>query len=109
MNVSFQYGADRIETLTDELPNFKHMGVVASTDCVSFNLSRPDLLDCLEVYAREEEISEMDYTFIKEGSDEDSSMRVPPWLNSKRTERAPLQNGKHIFLDMNKYNYNMNQ
>lgn len=54
LSISYQYGARRIERLTEEINGFVHEGVLSSTDWVPFDLSRPDLLRCLENYAAEE-------------------------------------------------------
>lgn len=98
MNISFQYGADRVKALTDDFPRFKHVGVIASTDRVPFDLSRPDLLDCLEVYAREEKMGGMDYTFIKEGSDEEFINARTALTQFKKNGTSPLTKWQtHLF------------
>ncbi len=70
LNVSFQYGAKRVEALYRDMDGFNYMGLAASTNWVPFDLNRPDLLDCLKVYAKEELNGGFDYTFSEEGSDD---------------------------------------
>jgi hypothetical protein len=63
LNISLQYGKERIERLTRDISGFKHRGALVSTDWVPFDLNRPDLLRCLEDYAAEESRGGMDYSF----------------------------------------------
>jgi hypothetical protein len=63
MSISYQYGQSRIENLVHEIPGFSYEGLLASTDWVPFDLSRPDLLRCLELYADEETHGGIEYTF----------------------------------------------
>src|SRR2546425_671825 len=44
-------------------PGFVWDGILASTDWVPFDLSRPDLLQCLQAYAQEEQRGGFAYTF----------------------------------------------
>ena len=64
LNISYQYGIKRVESLYQAIKGFNYMGVCASTDLVKFDLNRPDLLDCLNLYAREESNGGMEYTFF---------------------------------------------
>ncbi|ADQ80172.1 methyltransferase small [Paludibacter propionicigenes WB4] len=63
LNISFQYGMQRIESLYKNIEGFSYSGVAASTDYVPFDLSRPDLLECLGIYAKEEQKGGYEYTF----------------------------------------------
>ncbi|HRQ38423.1 MAG TPA: methyltransferase [Chloroflexota bacterium] len=54
LNVSYQYGRDRIHRLTQEIPGFIYGGLLSSTDWVPFDMQRPDLHHCVELYAAEE-------------------------------------------------------
>lgn len=63
LNLSFQYGAARVEQIARECPEFHCEGVLASTGWVPFDLARPDLLDCLELYARCERAGGPEYSF----------------------------------------------
>jgi len=69
LNVSFQYGAKRVESLYQNTRDFVYEGTAASTDWVPFDLTRADLLNCLKVYAQEEAAGGTDYTFSDNGSD----------------------------------------
>ena len=69
MNISLQYGMDRINALLKNYDGFLYRGVAASTDIVPFDLSRQDLLDCLKIYSNEEINGGISYTFIKDKSD----------------------------------------
>ena len=54
LNISYQYGQQRVEHLLQDVPGLRYGGVLASTDWVPFDLQRPDLRHCLELYAEEE-------------------------------------------------------
>lgn len=69
LNISFQYGPDRITSLHKAGSGFAYEGVAASTGWVPFDLGRPDLLDCLRLYAREEAKGGHDYAFSEDGRD----------------------------------------
>lgn len=67
LQISSQYGLDRIRGLEVEVPGFRWGGAVASTAPVPFDLRRPDLLESLELYARTEERGGRPYTFTNPG------------------------------------------
>ncbi len=71
LNISYQYGPERVAQLHRAGSGFHHEGVVASTDWVPFDLNRPDLLNCLRLYAREEKRGGHDYAFSEDGFDDD--------------------------------------
>lgn len=71
LNVSFQYGAQRVASLHRNESGFSYEGLAASTDWVPFDLTRPDLLHCLNDYAAEESNGGIEYTF---GDGEDSGI-----------------------------------
>lgn len=64
LNVSYQYGRQRVVNLSQQIPGFNYGGVLASTDWVPFDLQRPDLLHCLELYAEEERRGGLEYVFV---------------------------------------------
>lgn len=70
LNISFQYGADRIASLINSNKGFRYLGIAASTGCVPFDLSRNDLLDCLRIYSQQEESGGANYTFIENESND---------------------------------------
>lgn len=63
ITTSVQYGTKRVEGLVQDCPGFSYEGVLASTDWVPFDLDRPDLLHCLELYAQEEDRGGLKYEF----------------------------------------------
>jgi hypothetical protein len=63
LNISYQYGPLRIEHLYKNIEGFSYGGIVASTEWVPFDLNRPDLLECLKLYAKEERKGGLEYTF----------------------------------------------
>ncbi len=63
MTTSIQYGTKRVEGLARECPGFSYEGILASTDWVPFDLDRPDLMHCLELYAQVEDRGGPEYEF----------------------------------------------
>jgi hypothetical protein len=63
LNISFQYGVKRMESLYENNQQFSYLGLAASSDYVPFDLSRPDLLECLKTYLKEEQKGGYEYTF----------------------------------------------
>lgn len=63
LNISSQYGIERIKSLYDNNKGYSYQGIAASTDYVSFDLFRPDLLECLKTYVKEEQKGGYEYTF----------------------------------------------
>jgi methylase of polypeptide subunit release factors len=73
LNITYQYGRSRVEALLRDEAGFTYKGVAASTDLVPFDLARPDLLDCLRIYSKEELSGGMEYTFLES---KDNNSRV---------------------------------
>jgi methylase of polypeptide subunit release factors len=90
LNASFQYGAKRVEELYKNIGDFDYMGIAATTACVPFDLNRQDLLDCLKIYAREEQNGGLEYTFFAE-QDENSSNR---YINAQTALADYYKKGK---------------
>jgi 16S rRNA G966 N2-methylase RsmD len=63
LSVSSQYGMRRVMGLLDDVSGFKYGGILASTEWVPFDLARPDLLECLRLYAQEESRGGLSYDF----------------------------------------------
>ncbi|MCB8977996.1 MAG: 50S ribosomal protein L11 methyltransferase [Ardenticatenaceae bacterium] len=63
LNISYQYGPQRIAALTEQIDGYRYGGVLASTDWVPFDLEREDLRHCLVLYAAEEERGGAAYAF----------------------------------------------
>jgi len=63
LNVSLQYGIDRIHGLVDDAPGYTYEGEMASTDWVPFDMGRPALLANVRQYAAEERRGGLPYSF----------------------------------------------
>jgi methyltransferase family protein len=63
LSISSQYGEQRILQLERDAPGFVYRSLLASTDWVPFDLARPDLLECLRLYASVEENGGRPYAF----------------------------------------------
>lgn len=63
LSVSSQYGMQRVMRLLEDAPGFRYGGLLASTEWVPFDLARPDLLECLRLYAQEEARGGLSYAF----------------------------------------------
>ena len=91
ITTSIQYGTKRVEGLVQECPGFSYEGILASTDWVPFDLDRPDLLHCLELYAQEEDRGGLKYEF---GGIEGDSLGTTDARTSlaeyQRSRRRPL-------------------
>ena len=98
LSISYQYGMPRITNLETDVPGFHHEGVLATTDCVPFDLARPDLMHCLESYALEEDRGGLEYTFCNplqpsEGLDARASLKL-----FNQTQHSPLSRWQtHLF------------
>jgi SAM-dependent methyltransferase len=74
INASFQYGTERVLTLSKPESGYRYLGVAASTERVPFDLTRADLLCCLKNYALEEHRGGMRYTFFATAQEEEQMM-----------------------------------
>lgn len=63
LSISSQYGEQRILQLERDAPGFTYRSLLASTDWVPFDLQRPDLLECLRLYASVEQNGGRPYAF----------------------------------------------
>jgi methylase of polypeptide subunit release factors len=99
LSISRQYGRQRIAELTHGLDEFIHGGVLATTDCVPFDLNRPDLLDCLQAYVQEEKRGGWAYEFtLPGGGDEDSMTAQAAMGYYERSGQSPLSKWQtHLF------------
>jgi hypothetical protein len=102
LSISTQYGQPRIANLVSDAPGFAHGGLLATTDWVSFDLNRTDLLDCLHGYAQNEQRGGLAYEFVlPTGGSEDcvTAQAAIAWY--KKTGQSPLSKWQtHLF----KYN-----
>ncbi len=98
LSISYQYGRRRIAGLERDVPGFFHEGILARSACVPFDLGRPDLLNALKVYAREESRGGFKYEFC-------NPLRRSQAMNAgdslafyERTGRSPLSQWQtHLF------------
>ncbi len=99
LNVSYQYGTDRVRLLTEACPSFVWDGILASTDWVPFDLSRPDLLQCLQAYAQEEQRGGLAYTFpCPEGAQEKRLSAREALVRFQKTGQNPWTKWQvHLF------------
>jgi SAM-dependent methyltransferase len=98
LNVSYQYGRQRVTNLVREIPGFSYDGLLASTDWVPFDLQRPDLRHCLASYAAEEERGGLQYAFrLYPGSAAVADARQA-WAHFLATGLSPLTRWQtHLF------------
>lgn len=98
LNVSFQYSPKRVEELYKTIEGFSYLGIAASTGCVQFDLSRMDLLECLKIYAQEEQKGGIEYTFLSD-IDNDDYINAQTALDIyNKTGKSPLTKWQtHIF------------
>jgi hypothetical protein len=99
LSISAQYGWPRVERLCQEIPGFAYGGILASTDWVPFDLSRPDLLHCLKLYAQEESRGGLDYAFLDPQAATAGFMNAQSALaHFRRTGQSPLSKWQtHLF------------
>ena len=99
LSVSSQYGHRRVERLCEEVPGFSYCGVLSSTDWVSFDLARSDLLQCLRLYAREEARGGLVYSFRNSDAEREELMDAHTALARFKTNgQSPLMKWQtHLF------------
>jgi hypothetical protein len=98
LGISSQYGAARITRLVRDAPGFAYRGLLASTELVPFDLSRPDLLHCLKLYAAEERRGGLEYTFHNPQVQEFTMNAVSGLDMYSSTGRSPLMRWQtHLF------------
>ena len=90
LSVSIQYGRERVRGLLRETPGFHHEGVAASTAWVPFDMKRPDLLEDVLTYAREEERGGLPYAFRDPRGPERPMTAVEARERYRQTGESPL-------------------
>lgn len=90
LSVSIQYGRERIRGLLRETPGFCHERVAATSDWVPFDMERPDLLEDVLTYAREEERGGLTYAFRHPHDPEQPMTAVEAWNHYRETRESPL-------------------
>ncbi len=98
LNISYQYGLQRIASLVQKIPGFSYEGVIASTEWVPFDLQRPALYHYLELYVEEERRGGLPYVFANP-EDSDVYMDAQAALaNFQRVGLSPLSKWQtHLF------------
>jgi len=98
LNVSYQYGRQRVTNLVRQIPGFSYDGLLASTDWVPFDLQRPDLRHCLALYVAEEDRGGLQYEFrLHPGSATVAGARQA-WAHFQATGLSPLTRWQtHLF------------
>ena len=98
LNVSHQYGDERVQALVDEAPGLSYGGVLASTDWVPFDMTRPDLLVDVTGYAAEEGRGGLSYSF-RYPSDSSRVLTAQEAMElHDQTGRSPLSRWRsHLF------------
>lgn len=99
LNVSYQYGRERLDRLCEQFPLMTYRGLLATTDWVPFDLTRPDLLQCLEQYAHQEHQGAPPYEFQHPRAETDQPMTARAALaHFHRTAESPLSKWQvHLF------------
>jgi SAM-dependent methyltransferase len=90
LNISEQYGSERVLGLTRLAPAFRHDGVLATTDYVAFDMTRPDLLLDVETYAAEERRGGSAYAFRNPVEPARPMTAVEALAQFRRTGQSPL-------------------
>ena len=99
LSISYQYGIRRIMQLVDDVPSYTYGGTLATTDWVPFDLRRPDLLDCLKLYAESERAGGLEYTFQAPGASHEKIINATAALaHFHATGESPLSRWQtHLF------------
>ena len=98
LNISFQYGQQRIDRLLEEIGGFAHRGVLYSTKPVPFDLTRSDLYLCLIRYSKEEENGGPAYTFLPAAGESGYLDAREAFARYRKTGASPLTRWQtHLF------------
>lgn len=99
LNISHQYGHERLGRLCDQFPAVTYHGTLATTGWVPFDLTRADLLECLEQYVRQEQRGAPPYEFQHPSANTDQPMTAQAALAYYHREgTSPLSKWQvHLF------------
>jgi len=98
LSISSQYGLARIQHLVRDVPGYSYRDLLSTTELVPFDLTRPDLLHCLELYAAEEENGGLRYSFYDSRFPETTISATSALDLSRRTGTSPLMRWQvHLF------------
>jgi len=99
LNVSEQYGRDRLSRLLHEAPGFHYDGLLATTPLVPFDMGREDLMLDVETYAAEERRGGSLYAFRVAGDPERTIDARTALERFRTTGESPLSRWQvHAFL-----------
>lgn len=100
LSISYQYGLGRIRQLECDVPGFKYCRVLATTDWEPFDLSRPDLLACLRLYAQVEGKGGAEYTFRSPNHPKEQTLTAKDALKLfEKTRQSPLSRWQTHLLE----------
>jgi hypothetical protein len=99
LNISHQYGRERLRRLREQSPLMTYGGLLATTDWVNFDVTRPDLLQCLEQYALQEGKGAPPYDFRHPRASTDQPITAQAALDHfRRNSESPLSKWQvHLF------------
>jgi methylase of polypeptide subunit release factors len=98
LSVSYQYGRERIHRLAQEIPDFTYGGLLASTDWVPFDMQRPDLHHCVELYAAAEQAGGPLYEFHHPAAADQILNAQSALAHFQQTGQSPLSQWQtHLF------------
>jgi precorrin-6B methylase 2 len=99
LSISSQYGEYRILQLERDALGFARRSLLATTEWVPFDLNRPDLLDCLRLYARVEQDGGRPYSFKSPIASESVPLSARAALQVyEATGKSPLSRWQtHLF------------
>ena len=81
---------ERVRRLLRETPGFRYEGIAASSDWVPFDMERPDLLENVLTYAREEERGGLPYAFRDPHDPARTMTAVEARQRYRKTRESPL-------------------
>ena len=98
LNISFQYGQERIQNLVSEGEGYSYRGVLYSSSIAEFDLGRLDLLECIQNYIIEEKRSKINYSFIDKNNKGSFITAHEAYAQYERTGENPLTRWQtHLF------------
>ncbi len=90
LSVSEQYGPERVRALETEAPGFRFDGVLASTDLVPFDMTRPDLAEDVATYAAAERRGGLPYLFRDPSAPDRRLTAIEALERHRTTGESPL-------------------
>ena len=98
VQIASVYGLPRIERLADDVPGYRHDGLLAGSDWVPFDQQRSDLSLQLTEYVEEEGRGGLEYTFSLPGGAGEHSNARQALDYHRRTGQSPLAKWQvHLF------------